>query len=114
MDDIDFNFYKNKLNARRLLTLEEMDKIKQASAPVAPDNSIGRLSRMDAINQKSIFEVSMKNYRQRIELIDKALLRINSKEYGFCLNCEEFIGDKRLSSVPESPFCIKCMENKES
>lgn len=113
MDDIDLNVYKKKLEERKTLTLEEMDKIKQASAPVSPDNSIGRLSRMDAINQKSIFEASMKNYRQRLDLIEKAFLRINSEEYGFCLNCEEFIGEKRLNSVPESPFCIRCMENKE-
>jgi DnaK suppressor protein len=39
-----------------------------------------------------------------------ALTRIEYGSYGFCLNCDEEIGTKRLRAVPWTSLCIMCQE----
>ena len=43
------------------------------SAPVTPENSIGRISRMDAINNKSVFEASLRKAKTELRALQKAL-----------------------------------------
>jgi DnaK suppressor protein len=43
-----------------------------------------------------------------------ALRRIDAEIFGFCLNCEDEIGLKRLAAVPWTPFCISCQENADN
>lgn len=111
MEELDI---KAILTDRKLDTEEELKNIQESAAPVVPDVSIGRLSRMDAINQKSIFDASVANLKRRLEQIDRAFKRLENDEYGYCLMCEEEIGEKRLKAVPESPFCVRCMQSKET
>jgi DnaK suppressor protein len=110
----DLKFYKTLLEKRKLQAIEEIENIRVAAKPVKPDNAIGRLTRMDAITQKSIFDVSLANAKLRLEQIEQAFFRIDADDFGYCLSCEEEIGDKRLASVAESAFCIECMQHKES
>lgn len=46
--------------------------------------------------------------RVKALLIDLALKRIKSGEFGACMACGERIDEKRLNAVPQSPFCINC------
>ena len=110
----DLNFYKKLLEKRKLLAIAEIENIEKAVKPVSPDNAIGRLTRMDAIAQKSIFDVSLSNAKLRLLQIEQAFERIENEEFGYCLSCEEEIGQKRLVSVTESPFCVLCMNRKEN
>ncbi len=48
--------------------------------------------------------------QQTIMAIDKALLRIESGEYGFCETCGEAISEQRLQAVPFATHCIECAE----
>ena len=40
-----------------------------------------------------------------------ALRRIDSGQYGICLECEEPISPKRLDAVPWARYCVSCQEN---
>lgn len=51
--------------------------------------------------------------RTTLRRIDEALERIDEGEYGYCTNCGERIGDKRLKAVPWTPYCIDCAELAE-
>jgi DnaK suppressor protein len=51
--------------------------------------------------------------RNLLMLIDEAFRRIDNDSYGTCTNCGATIGDKRLSAVPWTPFCIDCQELQE-
>jgi DnaK suppressor protein len=47
-------------------------------------------------------------YRMEMAQIDKALSRIEQKNYGLCLACHEPIDARRLESAPEAEFCAGC------
>ena len=51
--------------------------------------------------------------RNLLMLIDEAFRRLDNDAYGTCTNCGATIGDKRLSAVPWTPFCIDCQELQE-
>ncbi len=51
--------------------------------------------------------------RNLLMLIDEAFRRIDNGTYAICTNCGATIGDKRLSAVPWTPFCIDCQELQE-
>ncbi|MFW5871824.1 MAG: TraR/DksA family transcriptional regulator [bacterium] len=92
----------------------EIAKLEESSRPVSPDNAIGRLSRMDAIERKSINESSLVRAKDRKEKILKALKQIDTNEdFGLCSICDEEIPIARLMAVPESSICINCAEGRE-
>ena len=82
--------------------------------PVSLDEPIGRLSRMDAMQQQSMVQANRRTTRTRLTRIEAALRRHTNDEYGPCLECEEDIGYARLNAQPEAPFCIDCQGNKEA
>jgi DnaK suppressor protein len=61
------------------------------------------------------FLLSLSDFeRQRLSLIDEALMRIEKGNFGSCLLCQKEIGKKRLNVIPWAPHCIKCQEEQES
>src|ERR687893_3124874 len=53
------------------------------------------------------------NDRKLLELIDEALVRVESGEYGECVNCGEPVLEKRLDAVPWARYCLKCQDLQE-
>ena len=53
--------------------------------------------------------------RERVLLqkIDVALKKMETDEYGMCVECEEPISVKRLEARPETELCIRCKEDQE-
>lgn len=80
------------------------------SKPVAPDNAISRLTRMEAINSRSINEASLAKSKQTLRSLEKALDSIGGSDFGFCLHCDEPIAHKRLMIMPEATLCVACAE----
>lgn len=77
--------------------------------PVALDQqSVGRLSRMDAMQQQAMAEAEGRRRRTDIARIDAALERIEEDEYGWCLTCGEAIAPKRLEIDPMATRCVSC------
>lgn len=77
--------------------------------PVELDQSMqGRLSRMDALQQR---EMALETQRRReIELsrIEAALKRMDKDDYGYCVSCDEDIALGRLKADPSEPLCVEC------
>ena len=46
----------------------------------------------------------------RLRMIEEALDRLKSGDYGFCLSCEEPIPPKRLNAIPWARYCVTCQE----
>ena len=80
------------------------------SKPVSPDNAIGRLTRMEAINSRSINEASLTKSKLTLKALKKALDSIETPDFGFCLHCDEPIPHKRLRIMPEAFLCVGCAE----
>lgn len=86
----------------------------ESSKPVDLDEPIGRLSRMDAMQQQQMAIASRTAQEQRLLLLRNALKAMDREEYGYCRRCEEPIGYQRLQVRPESPFCLECQSRAES
>ena len=54
------------------------------------------------------------NDRNKLLMIDEALERVESGDYGECQDCGEQISEARLKAIPWAPFCIECQERKEA
>jgi len=46
----------------------------------------------------------------QLRLIEEALDRLDSGDYGTCLSCDEPIAPKRLHAVPWARYCVRCQE----
>lgn len=72
------------------------------------DLPIGRLTRMDAMQQQKMEEAGQRQAKLRLSQIKTALRMLKEEEYGACRICEEPIGFDRLKARPEAPFCLPC------
>lgn len=86
----------------------EIKELEELTKPIAPENSIGRVSRMDAINNKSVNEAALAQTRQKLKKLEKALTNIDKPEFGSCYKCGKSIPMGRLVLVPESTLCTRC------
>jgi len=77
--------------------------------PVALDQqSVGRLSRMDALQMQAMAEESERRRAFDLTRIDAALRRLDDGDYGYCVECGEEIAVKRLEIDPAASHCISC------
>jgi len=80
-----------------------------SAAPVVLDqSSVGRLSRMDAMQQQAMAKATRQKAQLRLTQCKAALSAFDRDEYGLCRKCEEPIGYPRLCAKPEAPFCLEC------
>ena len=49
------------------------------------------------------------DYRQ-LRLVDEALDRLDTGDYGICLGCDEPIAEKRLRALPWARYCVTCQD----
>lgn len=77
-------------------------------------NKVGRLSRMDAMQQQEMHKASQHLIRRRLVQIEKALQALAAGDYGFCEGCGDEISASRLQVRPESLMCVSCQEKLES
>ncbi len=89
---------------------ENIKSYQTLTQPIPPDNAIGRLTRMEAINSKSINEAALNNAKQTLSKMERTLMKIDSPDFGLCSECEEPIPFARLMIVPESDLCVQCGE----
>ncbi len=90
-----------------------LESSEAGAKPVDLDQPIGRLSRMDAMQQQSMVQANRRAAQQRLTQIAAALRRLKEDEYGLCTVCDEDIGFARLTARPETPFCINCQNQRE-
>lgn len=105
------------LRDRYLARLEdELDQLRAVSAqardgrrPVVLDQqSVGRLSRMDAMQGQAMAAAVEARRSGRGRAIEAALARLAGEDFGWCDGCGGFIGQKRLDLDPVAQRCIGC------
>lgn len=86
----------------------------EAAKPVALDQAaVGRVSRVDAIQQQQMVTAGRAKQRARLEMVRAALHRLQANEYGDCAGCGEGVGYARLKARPEAPLCVRCQGARE-
>ncbi len=84
----------------------------ETSKPVSPDNAIGRLTRMEAINSQNISEASLNSAQAKLVKLEKALSKVDLPDFGICVRCESPIPHGRIMLMPENVLCVSCAEKK--
>lgn len=99
----------------RIKILEEISKTEKLildyrdmTRPVEPDCAIGRISRMDAINNQSVTESSLRQAEGKLKKLKIVLSRIGDKDFGLCNKCRQTIPLPRILYRPESMLCVHC------
>ena len=108
-DDLDLDSIRRAL-AEELAALAESSAAGAAARrPVTLDQqSVGRLSRMDAMQVQAMAQASDARRRQRARRIEAALGRLDDGEFGFCAAWGEAIPAKRLAIDPTLAHCVDC------
>lgn len=112
-DDRDLKAIRRRLEEERDTLRESSEHTAEARRPVTLDQpSVGRLSRMDALQGQAMAVATEERRLLRRQQIEAALERIESGDYGFCVLCGEEIAPRRLELDPASPTCVSCAESR--
>ncbi len=90
-----------------------------ASSEAAPDleadqQRIGRLSRIDAIQQQALTQGRKQLLLRQKRRLQAALDRLRGGEFGVCCQCGDPIALERLQAEPAAPFCMRCQQQIDS
>ena len=95
---------QNEIEEARTLVSD----LQEMTQPIAPDDAIGRLSRMEAINNKSVNEHLLAKTQAKLAKLEISLNRVDEKDYGLCRTCKDPIPLGRLMMLPETEKCVNC------
>ena len=108
MDKSQIEEIKLKLQSEIESTDQKISDYTELCKPIAPENAIGRVSRMDAINNKSVVEAALRESEKKLEQLLHMQQNINSEMFGICIKCKSEILFGRLLIRPQSKCCVKC------
>lgn len=72
--------------------------------------SVGRLSRMDAIQQQAMAKATQARRAQSQQRILATIARMDDGEFGYCTECGDDIPLKRLQLDPTVATCVPCAQ----
>ncbi|WP_204273726.1 TraR/DksA family transcriptional regulator [Draconibacterium mangrovi] len=103
---------KVKIKVQITSEIEKTEKLiqeyKELTKPVEPENAIGRVSRMDAINNKSVTEAALRKSKDKLEKLKFALSKVDDHDFGHCIKCKKPIPLGRILIMPQARNCVNC------
>ncbi|WBA10731.1 TraR/DksA family transcriptional regulator [Salinivibrio kushneri] len=112
MDLNNFHAQLSALEAELLAELEVGEQNGADSTVTLDQQSVGRLSRMDAMQGQQMALEQKRRRKERLLQVRAAIKRIEDEDYGFCLDCDEPINPKRLEIDPCAQRCVTCEEKQ--
>jgi len=98
----------DKIVEKLVRIAEDIKELKELTVPIAPDCAIGRISRMDAINNKSVNEAALRKKEEQQKQLKYAFSQIDDDKFGQCVTCGAEIPYGRIMLMPESNKCVRC------
>jgi len=102
------NIIKEKIEHDIEKLEQQIEILKEKTKPVAPDCSLGRLTREEALNEQMMNKTVLSEATLTLTRLKNALKRINHAMFGVCIVCEEEINVERMLIRPESIRCVNC------
>lgn len=99
---------RNALEKKFEKLSRDIADLKELTMPESPDSAIGRVSRMDAINNRSVNEATLRKKKIQFSKIKIALTEIDKPDFGLCYRCGKTIQKERIMLMPESKVCVNC------
>ena len=113
LSETDGDDLRRRLEAARAELEALLEVLREGTKPVDLDTPIGRLTRMDAMQQQSMAKATSRADELRLGQIIAALGRMERGEYGDCLACGEPVALTRLRARPEATLCVRCQDARE-
>ena len=110
MDEIQKKAIEEKLLHEINSTQKKIEEYTELCKPIAPEDSIGRISRMDAINNKSVVEAALREAKNKMQQLLTMQSKIKEIDFGVCIKCKQEIPLGRLMIRPHSKFCVNCAQ----
>jgi DnaK suppressor protein len=110
MDKAQLKEIQQKLFKEIKSTQLKLDEYTELCKPIAPENAIGRISRMDAINNKSVVEAVLRETKNKMAQLQIMKSKIHDANFGTCSKCTQIIPFGRLMIRPHSKFCVNCAQ----
>jgi len=101
------------LSARETEVLAQLRSNAASARPPSLDEEIGRLTRMDALQQQQMALHARRRLEGQLAQIRGAMARVTEGTFGTCALCAAEIARERLELVPETPFCVACQQRLE-
>ena len=105
---------ETKLTTLRDDLLRKKESAADDKSPVELDQSrVGRLSRMDAMQQQAMAQALDRRRDTQLKRIEGAFIRLENGTYGDCVQCKKPIDAERMEFDPTAFFCVACAERAE-
>lgn len=103
----------DRARSNLLAARAELEALREQSAEsrrtvTLDQQSVGRLSRMDALQGQAMAQAAEQRRATEMARIDAALKRLDDGSYGECLRCGEEIAERRLEIDPAATLCVDC------
>ncbi|MGB1041471.1 MAG: TraR/DksA C4-type zinc finger protein [Flavobacteriales bacterium] len=108
----DRNIIREKIKEEIIVTIEKISALKELTKPISPENAIGRISRMDAINNKTINEHGLRKQKEKLKKLEYAQTKIEDNDFGVCSSCKNEIQIGRILLMPQSNYCVRCSSRR--
>lgn len=99
---------RDKIQQEIQKTKRLIEEYTELTRPVEPENAIGRISRIDAIQNKSVTEAALRKTREKLENLEYALTKVDENDFGICVKCRQTIPIGRILVMPQSRTCVNC------
>ena len=99
---------KSRIEEEIIFTEILVAKYRELAKPIAPENAIGRISRMDAINNKTVNENALRKSELKLKNLKIALTNLDDTGFGVCIKCHQPIPLGRILLMPQTVVCVGC------
>ena len=101
-------YFRELLEAKVKEAKDYLESSKDSAGVVELDTSIGRLSRMDAMQSQQMVKELRRRKETELRSIRAAVNRIEKGWYGNCGLCQKPIAEERLEIFPDILTCVNC------
>ena len=108
MTDLNKTEIRTNIEKEIQKTKNQIAEYKELIQPVEPENAIGRISRMDAINNKSVTEAALRKAKDKLYKLTVVLSKLEDNDFGICISCKQPIPLERILIMPQSRTCVRC------
>lgn len=99
---------KEKIESEIAKTKIVIQDYKEMTVPEGLDDAVGRVSRMDAINNKSVTQAALRQAQEKLKKLEYVLSQIHKEGFGECARCGAQIPIGRVILMPQSIHCVRC------
>ena len=90
-----------------------IERSSDQTTAVTPDSSIGRLTRVDAVQAGYVSNALRSQMRAELARVERALRSIDEGTFGVCRSCGDPLSDARLDAKPDASLCVQCASKRE-